>query len=275
MYFCPLIVNMGLHNKKYYQKRRQYIKQPFEMQEKGVRRIDYAFYAALAIAVFAAIAYSIFKNKNYGECIFLALFLVWWTYFCFKPEIYRFAKKKGWNAVAKLTYDEKAEKRHEEAVLREERLKSPIDNDTLILIERATDLELLEMILFDYVELQCKSLCENLPLLWKVGENRYAITFPCGVSRQHLYGLADDLVSFLPSETIHVWCRPELFKKKQGERLYLCNGKDDFLHAFSDDGTTWDIDYDDAILRNPHSANGYKEYPTIDWDAADRIGLYF
>ena len=133
---------MGLHNKKYYQKRRQYIKQPFEMQEKGVRRIDYAFYAALAVAVLVAIAYSIFKNKNYGECIFFALFLVWWTFFCFKPEIYRFAMKKGWNAVAKLTYDEKTEKRREEAVLREERMKTPIDNDTLILIERATDLEL-------------------------------------------------------------------------------------------------------------------------------------
>ena len=160
-------------------------------------------------------------------------------------------------------------------MLRDERLENPIDTDTLVLVENVIDPEELEIILFDYVELQCKSLCENLPLLWKIGENRYAITFPCGVSRQHLYGLADDLMSFLPPETIHVWCRLELFKKKQGEWLYLCNGKDDFLHAFSNDGTAWNIDYDDAVLRNPHSANGFKEYPTINWDAAERFGLYF
>ena len=266
---------MGLHSKKYYQKRRQYIKEPFELQEREQRHVDFVFYALLAIAVLVAMGYSIFKDHLFGRAVFCALFLIWWTFFCFKPEIHRFAKKKGWEAVAKLAYDEKTEKRREEVVLRDERLENPIDTDTLVLVENVIDPEELEIILFDYVELQCESLCENLPLLWKVGENRYAITFPCGVSRQHLYGLADDLVSFLPPETIHVWCRPELFKKKQGEWLYLCNGKDDFLHAFSDDGTAWDIDYDDAVLRNLHSASGYKEYPTINWDAAERLGLYF
>ena len=265
---------MGLHNKKYYRKRRQYIKQSFEVQEKGVRCIDYVFYALIALPTLYALVHEFFVS-NFGRAVFFALFLFWWTYFCFKPEIHRLAKKKGWNDIAKMTYDEKTEKRREETVLREERLINPIDTDTLVIVENVTDFELLEIILFDYAELQCKSLCENLPLLWKVGEYRYAITFPCGVSRQHLYGLADDLVSFLPPETVHAWCRPELFKKKQGEWLYFCNGIDDFVHAFSDDGTAWEIDYDDAVLRNPHSANGFKEYPTIDWDAAKRLGLYF
>jgi hypothetical protein len=265
---------MGLHNKKYYQKRRQYIKQPFEVQEKGVRRIDYVFYVVIALPTLWAFVHA-FVINNFGMSIFFALFFIWWTSLCFRPEIHRLAKKKGWEAVAKLTYDEKTEKRREEAVRREECLNKPIDTDTLVLVENVTDFEELEVILFDYAELQCESLCENLPLLWKVGENRYAITFPCGVSRQHLYGLADDLVSFLPPETIHVWCRPELFKIKQGERLYLCNGNNDLLHAFSDDGTVWDIDYDDAVLRNPHSANGYKEYPSVDWNSVERLGLYF
>ena len=174
-----------------------------------------------------------------------------------------------------MTYDEKMEKRREEAVRREECLNNPIDTEILILVEKATELEELEIILFDYVEVECDKLCENLPLLWKVGEHRYAITFPCGVSRQHLYGLTDNLVSFLPSETIHAWCRPELFKKKQGEWLYICNGNDDLLDAFSNDGTVWDIDVDDAVLRNPHSANGYKEYPSVDWNTVERLGLYF
>lgn len=265
---------MGLHNKKYYPKRRQYIKQSFEVQEKGVRRIDYVFYVVIALPTLWAFVHALVIS-NFGMAIFFALFFIWWTSLCFRPEIHRLAKKKGWEAVAKLTYDEKTEKRREEAVRREECLNKPIDTDTLVLVENVTDLEELEVILFDYAELQCESLCENLPLLWKVGENRYAITFPCGVSRQHLYGLADDLVSFLPPETIHVWCRPELFKKKQGERLYLCNGNNDLLHAFSDDGTVWDIDYDDAVLRNPHSANGYKEYPSVDWNSVERLGLYF
>lgn len=266
---------MPLHRKKHYDQRRRLIKQPFEAQEKAQRRLDYFFYAILAVTVVVAVFFSLFKDHSIGRAVFFFLFLIWWTYFAFKSDLHWLAKKKGWEAVAKLTYDEKTEKRREDAVLREERLEVPIDTETLILIERATDFELLEMILFDYVELQCKNLCENLPLLWKSGENRYAVTFPCGVSRQHLYGLADDLVSFLPSDTIHAWCRPELFKKNQGEWLYLCNGSDDLLHAFSDNGTAWDIDYDDAVLRNPHPDSGYKEYPTIDWDAVERLGLYY
>ena len=266
---------MGLHNKRYYQKRRQYIKQPFEVLQREQRHVDFVFYALLAIAVLVAMGYSIFKDHLFGRAVFCALFLIWWTFFCFKPEIHRFAKKKGWEAVAKLTYDEKAEKCREEVVLRDERLDNPIDTDTLVLVENVTDLEELEVIFFDYAELQCESLCENLPLLWKVGEHRYAITFPCGVSRQHLYELTDNLVSFLPSETIHAWCRPELFKRNQGEWLYLCNGNNDLLHAFSDDGTVWDIDVDDAVLRNPHSTNGYKEYPSVDWNTVERLGLYF
>lgn len=205
---------MGLHNKKYYPKRRQYIKQSFEVQEKGVRRIDYVFYVVIALPTLWAFVHALVIS-NFGMAIFFALFFIWWTSLCFRPEIHRLAKKKGWEAVAKLTYDEKTEKRREEAVRREECLNKPIDTDTLVLVKNVTDFEELEVILFDYAELQCESLCENLPLLWKVGENRYAITFPCGVSRQHLYGLADDLVSFLPPETIHVWCRPELFKKSR------------------------------------------------------------
>ena len=265
---------MGLHNKKYYQKRRQYIKQSFEVQEKGVRRIDYVFYVVIALPTLWAFVHALVVS-NFGMAVFFALFFIWWTSLCFRPEIHRFAKKKGWNAIAKMTYDEKMEKRREEAVRREECLNKPIDTDTLVLVENVTDSEELEIILFDYVEVECDKLCENLPLLWKAGEHRYAITFPCGVSRQHLYGLTDNLVSFLPSETIHAWCRPELFKKKQGEWLYLCNGNNDLLHAFSDDGTAWDIDYDDAMLRNPHSASGYKEYPNINWNEAEQIGLYF
>lgn len=174
-----------------------------------------------------------------------------------------------------MTYDEKAEKCHEEVMLRNERINNPIDTDTLILVEDMTDSEELEIILFDYVEVECEKLSENLPMLWKIGVNRYAITFPCGVSRQHLYDLTDNLMSFLSPDTIHAWCRPELFKKNQGAWLCLCNGTDDMLQALSDDGTAWDIDYNDAMLRNPHSANNYKEFPNIDWDAAERLGLYY
>ena len=106
------------------------------------------------------------------------LLLGWCACYSFQSEIYKYAKGKGWDPVAKMTYDKKTEKLREDALIREERLKNPIDTDTLILVERATELDKLEMILFDYVEVECDKLCENLPLLWKVGEYRYAITFP-------------------------------------------------------------------------------------------------
>lgn len=57
--------------------------------------------------------------------------------------------------------------------------------------------------------------------------------------------------------------------------LFLCNGNEDMLVAYSDDGTLWGIDATDAILRNPHYANGFKEYPTIDWDSAEQLGVYY
>ena len=47
------------------------------------------------------------------------------------------------------------------------------------------------------------------------------------------------------------------------------------LVAYSDDGTLWDIDATDAILRNPRSANGFCKYPTIDWDSAEQLGVYY
>ena len=47
------------------------------------------------------------------------------------------------------------------------------------------------------------------------------------------------------------------------------------LVAYSDDGTLWDIDASDATLRNPRSVNGFYEYPTIDWDSAEQIGVYY
>ena len=265
---------MGLHRKSYYQKRRQYIKQPFEVQEREQRRVDYFFYVIVAVPMLFALVHSVFI-KNYGMAVFFALFLLWWTVLCFKPEIHRLAKKEGWESLAKMTFDGKVEERREEAAFREERLNNPIDTDTLILVENATELEELETILFDYVEVECEKLCEDIPLLWKVGECRYAITFPCGISRQHLYDLTDNLVCFLPPDTVHAWCRPELFKKNMDGWLYICDGNDDLLDASAENGTAWDIDYDDAMLRNPHSAGGYKEYPSIDWGTTERLGLYF
>ena len=47
------------------------------------------------------------------------------------------------------------------------------------------------------------------------------------------------------------------------------------LVAYSDDGALWNIDATDATLRNPHYANGFKEYPTIVWDSAEQIGVYY
>lgn len=88
--------------------------------------------------------FSLFKDHSIGRAVFFFLFLIWWTYFAFKSDLHWLAKKKGWEAVAKLTYDEKTEKRREDAVLREERLEVLIDTETLILIERATDFEMMK-----------------------------------------------------------------------------------------------------------------------------------
>ena len=85
----------------------------------------------------------------------------------------------------------------------------------------------------------------------------------------------DNLICFLDSATVYGWCRPDLFKKKGDGWLFLRNGDEDMLVAYSDDGTLWDIDATDAILRNPRSANGFCEYPTIDWDSAEQLGVYY
>ncbi len=275
-YLCrPKSIPTPLHRKKHYDQRRWLMKQPFEVQEKAQRRLDYFFYAIIAAAVVVAMSFSLFKNHNIGRAVLFFLFLIWWTYFALKSDLHRIAKMKGWETVAKMTYDPKAEKPREEATLREERLKTPIDTETLIVMENVTNLEDLEAILFDYVEVECNTLCDDLPQLWKVGEYRYAVTFPCGISRKPLYELMDNLICFLDSATVYGWCRPDLFKKKGDGWLFLRNGDEDMLVAYSDDGTLWDIDATDAILRNPRSANGFCEYPTIDWDPAEQLGVYY
>lgn len=266
---------MSLHRKKHYDQRRWLMEQPFEKQEKAQRRLDYFFYAIIAVAVVVAMFFSLFKSHNIGRAVLFFLFLIWWTYFALKSDLHRIAKKKGWETVAKMTYDPKAEKPREEASLREERLKHPIDTETLIVMENVTNLEELETILFDYVEVECKTLCSDLPLLWKVGEYRYAVTFPCGISRKPFYELMDNLICFFDSATVYGWCRPDLFKRNGDGWLFLRIGGEDMLVAYSDDGTLWDIDATDAILRNPHSANGFKEFPTIDWNTAKQLGLYY
>ena len=55
---------------------------------------------------------------------------------------------------------------------------------------------------------------------------------------------------------------------------------DDLLKAFSADGTVWSINEDDAMLfdarpQAPYSTSGYKEYPDIEWDSAEQLGLYY
>lgn len=199
---------MSLHRKKHYDQRRWLMEQPFEKQEKAKRRLDYFFYAIIAVAVVVAMSFSLFKSHNIGRTVLFFLFLIWWTYFALKSDLHRIAKKKGWETVAKLTYDEKTEKRREEVMLRHERLENPVDTDTLVLVENVTDPEELEIILFDYVEVECKTLCDDLPLLWKVGEYRYAVTFPCGISRKPFYELMDNLICFLIRQPFMVGAGP-------------------------------------------------------------------
>ena len=154
---------MGLHRKNYYQRRKRMIEQTLEAQEKEQRRFNHLVFAVLAAFFLFAIGYSIIKSHNYGMAVIGILLLGWFACYSFQSEIYKLAKEKGWDSVAKMTYDPKTEKPREEALLREERLKNPIDTDTLILVERATELAKLEMILFDYVEVECDKLCEDLP----------------------------------------------------------------------------------------------------------------
>ena len=131
---------MPLHRKKHYDQRRRLMKQPFETQEKAQRCLDYFFYAVIAVAVVVAMSFSLFKDHTSGRAVFSFLFLLWWTYYAFKSDLHRLAKKGGWEVIAKITYDPKAEKPREEAALREERLKNPIDTETLIVMENVTNL---------------------------------------------------------------------------------------------------------------------------------------
>ena len=62
---------MGLHRKSYYRKRRKYIKQPFEVQEREQRRVDYVLYVVVAVPMLCALVHSVFI-KNYGMAVFFA-----------------------------------------------------------------------------------------------------------------------------------------------------------------------------------------------------------
>ena len=86
----------------------------------------------------------------------------------------------------------KKEQLRQLAAIQEERFRNPIDTTTLILLDNVTDYEHLETLILDNMA-EDEGTLENLPLLWKRGEGSYAITFPCGVSRQVLCDLVDDI----------------------------------------------------------------------------------
>ena len=156
------------------------------------------------------------------------------------------------------------------AAIQEERFRNPVDITTLILLDNVTDYEQLEKLILDSMSLKDGTL-ENVPLLWKRGEERYAITFPCGVSRQVLCGMADDIWCFC-SCTVQAWCQPELFKKRIGEWLYLCFGADDLLVAITEDETQWNINPEDAMLyRSKRHDHFFKPRPEIDWTRLEKM----
>ena len=248
---------------------------PTEEQRKAQLRFDMVIFIVVALAVLAVTVDIFVKANDFSlKGVVLLLFLVIFAWISFRVEIHRLAERKGWATLAKLTFDSKEEKQRAETILREERLKNPIDSKTVILIESVTDLEQLEEILFNYVDTECDNLSENLPLLWKLSENRYAITFPCGIKRQYFYELIDTIWT-LNSNSVKAWCKPSLFKKNEGEWLYLHTNDKDLWNATSDQGTSWEISPEDAILHNPRNTYDYHEYPEIDWDSAQQLGMYY
>lgn len=156
------------------------------------------------------------------------------------------------------------------AAIQEERFCNPVNTTTVILLDNVCDYEQLEKVILDNM-IEDEGTLENLPLLWKRGEERYAITFPCGVSRQVLCGLADDIGCFC-SCTVQAWCQPELFKKHIGEWLYLCFGEEELLVAITEDETQWNINPEDAMLYcSKRHDRFFQPRPEIDWSRLERM----
>lgn len=156
------------------------------------------------------------------------------------------------------------------AAIQEERFRNPVDTSTVILLENVTDYEQLEKVLLDSM-VEDEGTLENVPLLWKRSEGSYAITFPCGVSRQVICNLADDIWCFC-SCSVEAWCQPELFKKHNGEWLYLCFGAEDLLIAVTEDETQWNINPEDAMLyRSKRHDRFFQPCPEIDWTRLEKM----
>lgn len=156
---------------------------------------------------------------------------------------------------------------------RDDRIQNPIDTSTLILLDNLTDYDTLENCILDNLNDNDEESLENLPLLWKRGEGSYAITFPCGVTRQALCQLVDDIWCFC-SCNVQAWSVPELFKKHTGEWIYLCHGQDDFLIALDEDETQWNINPEDSMLyRSQRHDCFYKARPEIELARLERVIL--
>ena len=144
------------------------------------------------------------------------------------------------------------------------------DTPAVILLENLSDFEELENHILDILSDINEQKGKNFPLLCKQGDNRYVITFPFGVSRLFLYEFADDISVFFTC-TLHLWAKPELFKKHCGEWIYLCIGSEDLLVAVTEDGTQWEISPDEAILhRSEKHDRSYRAFPDLEWSTFER-----
>lgn len=230
----------------------------------GSENKDDLFARLLLFLMSATLGYFAFRIMLIGKFdftitagIFMLLLYAASLYFFYIALFYNKIRRKR----EKKSMKRKRERIAHLAAIQEDQFLYHFDTTTLILLDKVKNFEELGKGILSNID--DKDSWENQPLLKKLCEGRYAITFPYGVTRQNLYLLLDTIMCFCEC-TVQAWCRPELFKKHAGEWLYLCIGADDEIVAVDENGIQWDINYDDAILhRSKKHDRSYEPRPEL------------
>ncbi|MCR4964138.1 MAG: hypothetical protein K6A41_00615 [Bacteroidales bacterium] len=258
------------------QKQKQREKSPRTLIRQGIANDIIASIIYLALGGF--LAYFLLRPDSEKESTVhttvLWVICFFFFYEALSPFIKRVATRLGWNKSSSQSESEITVT--DEEILRkiEKKMAEYEDDGTIIIAFQEGDIRnALEVYVDDWMTDEP----EGTAQLWQIDYERFAITFPCGVSQPQLM----EMMFILRSECddIRLWLPSKVTKTTTGEWTMAIINEKGKLVAASDDGAQWIMpsESDDELLfqRTDTDQVTFQSHPEIDFTAVKKRGLYY
>jgi len=192
-----------------------------------------------------------------------------------KPLIKLIAKRKGWKKMSERLASD-SDKLEEQLRSRKEKMEQYVSDGILLIANQNGNGDIYNA-LEDYVDKFVPSHVDGSAQLWQTDRYSFAITFPCGVSRNQLMQMMCQLEH--ECHNIRLWMPSQFAKSTSGQWTMVTVRVDGVLVAASDDGCQWIVsnyDTDDLLFKSTDSHQiSFQPRPDIDFNNAKKKALYY